>query len=539
MLMDTTFITYIYLLLIIAFLVMIAQRIKISYPIVLVIGGLLISILNIFPPVIIQPEIIFVIFLPPILYEAAWQTSWKDFWKWRRIIFSFAFLIVLFTSLLIAYVSSNIIPGFTLALGFLLGGIVSPPDAISATSIMKEVNVPKRISAIIEGESLLNDASSIIVFRFALLAVATGSFSLQTATINFFVVIIMGALIGIAVALVFYVVHRWLPTTPNIDTVLTFVAPYIMYIIAEKFHFSGVLAVVSGGLFLSNKRQITMSPLSRIQGTNIWSVIAFVLNGIIFMLIGLQLPLIIQQLGNISLWDAIKYSLIIAFTLIVSRLIIAFGSTLFTMFISNFITTADRRPGFKAPLILGWAGMRGVISLAAALSIPVYINNNVPFPHRNLILFITFVVILITLVLQGLTLPWVIRLANLKETDYKLPEAEQGILLQKNMTEGALKIIRQKYKARIKTNELLQALQQRLENELALLGNTSSQENTDGMTNNKVAEYEAIRLEIITKQREQLENFNKKAGVSEEVVKKYLLILDREEERMKEQLKLL
>ena len=537
--MGTTFITYIYLLLVIAFLVMIAQRIKISYPIVLVVGGLLISILNIFPPVIIKPEIIFVIFLPPILYEAAWQTSWKDFWKWRRIIFSFAFLIVLFTSSLIAYVSSNIIPGFTLALGFLLGGIVSPPDAISATSIMKEVNVPKRISAIIEGESLLNDASSIIVFRFALLAVATGSFSLQTATVNFFVVIVMGALIGIAVALVFYAVHRWLPTTPNIDTVLTFVAPYIMYITAEKFHFSGVLAVVSGGLFLSNKRQITMSPLSRIQGNNIWSVIAFVLNSIIFMLIGLQLPLIIQQLGNISLWDAIKYSLIIAFTLIVSRLVIAFGSTLFTMFISNFITTADRRPGFKAPLILGWAGMRGVISLAAALSIPVYINNNVPFPHRNLILFITFVVILITLVLQGLTLPWVIRLANLKETDYELPEAEQGILLQKTMTEGALKIIRQKYKARIKTNELLQALQQRLENELALLGNTNSQENTDGMANNKVAEYEAIRKEIITAQREQLQNFNKRTGISEDVVIKYLLMLDREEERMKEQLKLL
>src|SRR5687767_7784908 len=164
--MDPVFITYIFLLLVIAFFVMAADRIRIAYPIVLVLGGLLLSMLQVFPPVTIEPETIFLIFLPPILYEAAWQTSWKDFWKWRRIIFSLAFFIVLLTALLIAFVSSNFIPGFTLALGFLLGGIVSPPDAVSATTIMKTVNVPKRVSAVIEGESLLNDASSIIVFRF-------------------------------------------------------------------------------------------------------------------------------------------------------------------------------------------------------------------------------------------------------------------------------------------------------------------------------------------------------------------------------------
>jgi monovalent cation/hydrogen antiporter len=536
--METTFITYINLLLIIAFLVMIAQRIKLAYPIVLVLGGLLLSLLNIFPAVIIEPEIIFVIFLPPILYDAAWQTSWKDFWRWRRIIFSYAFIIVIVTAFLIAYTSSSIIPGFSLALGFLLGGIVSPPDAVSATSIMKEVNVPKRISAIIEGESLLNDASSIIVFRYALAAVATGSFVLQTAALDFSVVIIMGALTGVAIALVFYAIHRWMPTTPSIDLVLTFVAPYMMYIVAERFHFSGVLAVVSGGLLLSNKRQTILSPLSRIQGVNVWSIIAFVLNCLIFMLIGLQLPMIVQQLGTASIWQAIKYSLIIAFVLIASRLLIALGTTIFTMFVSNYIKTADRRPGFRAPIILGWAGMRGVVSLAAALSIPHFITGNVPFPQRNLILFITFVVILVTLVLQGLTLPLVIRLANLKDPDYKISDTDQELMLQKKLSRFALNRMQESYKDKIDSNDLLRGFYQRLQNKLLLLENINNAENLIEGDNTQVKEYETIRNEILEGQRKLLENLNKKDGISEEIVKKYLLILDQQDEQLKQQVKL-
>ncbi len=536
--MNASFITYIYLLMGIAFLVMLAQRIRVAYPIVLVLGGLLLSILNLFPAVVVKPETIFVIFLPPILYEAAWQTAWKDFWKWRRIIFSYAFLLVIVTSFLVAYISSNIIPGFTLALGFLLGGIVSPPDAVSATSIMKEVDVPKRISAIIEGESLLNDASSIIVFRYALASVMTGTFVFQTAAINFFVVIIMGALTGVLVAIIFYAVHRWLPTTPSVDLILTFVTPYIMYIVAEHFHFSGVLAVVSGGLFLSYKRQSMLSPLSRLQSVNVWSIIAFVLNGLIFMLIGLQLPVIVKQLGNISLVEAIKYSLIIALTLILSRLLIAYGTTIFTMFISRFIKTADSKPGFKTPLVLGWAGMRGVVSLAAALSIPVYANTNIPFPQRNLILFITFVVILITLVLQGLTLPLIIRALKLKDTDYEMPEAEQELLLQKSIAQYALKFIDRKYRGKLRNNELLRTFHQRLQNNLLFLDQEDHSEKVVTGKSVYVNEFEAIRKEIIEEQRILLLNMNKEAGISEDVVKKYLLLLDQEEEQLNQQVKL-
>src|SRR5215510_962896 len=195
--MQDTFIQYIYLVLIILGLVLLANKLRLAYPIILVLGGLVLSFTDIFSNVTIDPELIFFIFLPPLLYDAAWQVSWKEFWKWRRVIMSFAFPIVILTSCVVAFVSFAFIPGFTLALGFLLGGIVSPPDAISATTIMRKVKVPKALVSIAEGESLLNDASSLVVFRFAMAAVITGQFRFGDAAISFLMVIIMGALIGI------------------------------------------------------------------------------------------------------------------------------------------------------------------------------------------------------------------------------------------------------------------------------------------------------------------------------------------------------
>ena len=187
---------------------MLANRLRLAYPIILVLGGLVLSFFNFFSDITIDPELIFFIFLPPLLYEAAWQVSWKQFWKFRRVIMSFAFPIVILTSCVVAFASYAIIPGFTLALGFLLGGIVSPPDAISASTIMRQVKVPKSLVSIAEGESLLNDASSLIVFRFALAAVITGQFHFGEASLSFLLVIIMGTLIGLAVGFIVFAIHR-------------------------------------------------------------------------------------------------------------------------------------------------------------------------------------------------------------------------------------------------------------------------------------------------------------------------------------------
>ena len=532
--MQHIFIEYVYLILIILALVMLANKLRLAYPIVLVLGGLALSCTDEFSKITIDPDLVFFIFLPPLLYEAAWQVSWKEFWKWRRIIASFAFPIVIITSCVIALFSTMLIPGFTLALGFLLGGIISPPDAVSATTIMRQVKVPKAFMSIIEGESLLNDAASLIVFRFALAAVITGQFHFSGAATSFFLVIFMGTLIGLFIGLIFYCIHRWLPVTPSIEIVLTLVTPYCMYYFAEHFHFSGVLAVVSGGLFLSSKRQSMLTYRSRIQGFNVWSTLGFVLNGLVFMLIGLQLPSIAQQLGDISLSQAIWYGLIISLALIVTRLLCTFGASLFTRLMSHFITVADSNPGWRGPVILGWAGMRGVVSLAAALSIPLLMQEGQPFPYRNLILFITFIVILVTLVFQGLTLPWLIRKINLADRFTFIPEQQQELIIQKKLSMASLQLLEEQYGGEREQNEHLNNLFARLQIDLNFF--QQDLEELSKTTENKLTSFHRIYLKLLERQRKLLYDMNRRAEFDEDVIRKYLSLIDLEEFKIREKL---
>ncbi|RAJ06535.1 CPA1 family monovalent cation:H+ antiporter [Chitinophaga skermanii] len=530
--MHATLLLWASLVLVILFLVMFARKIHVSYPIVLVIGGLLLGFVKGLPEITIDPELIFVIFLPPLLYEAAWQTSWKDFWKWRRVIMSFAFIIVIFTAGAVGLLAYQLIPGFTLALGFLLGGIVSPPDAVSASSILKTVKVPRRMISILEGESLLNDAASLIIFKFALDAVKTGEFVWQEAIVSFFVVIIFGVLIGLAIALIFYAIHRWMPTTPQVDIVLTFVAPYLMYIVAEHFHTSGVLAVVSGGLFLATRRHQFLDYRSRIQGVNVWETIGFVLNGVVFMLIGLEMPFIVKQLGDTSIGDAIVYGLIISLALIVFRMLSTLGASVFTVFISRYITTADSKPGWRGPVLFGWTGMRGVVSLAAALSIPLLLPNNDAFPQRSLIIFITFVVILVTLVVQGLTLPSLVRWLKMEERDYTLSTEQQEIIVQKKMAHVALKRLKEEHAEDIAKNELLQNLEKQLSMDTRLLGELQEVCEEGNTAHTLYCNFQEVYLGLINEQRQLLLHLNRKAEFEEHIIRKFQTLLDIEEEKL-------
>jgi len=531
--MHQLVIQYTCLLAIILFVVMLSQKIKIAYPILLVLVGLLLGFVPFFNGIEIEPDLIFVIFLPPLLYEAAWNTSWKDFWKWRRVISSFAFPIVIITSCVVAVVSHSIIPGFTLAAGFLLGGIISPPDAVSASAILKNIKVPKRFVTIIEGESLMNDAASLVVFRFALAAIITGQFALGQAAVSFVVVIIMGIATGLVVALVFYAIHRYLPTTSNIDIVLTFLTPYAMYITAEYFHFSGVLAVVSGGLFLSVRRDDFLSNRSRLQGINVWEAVAFVLNGIVFMLIGLEFPVIIKGLGPDGLDTGIKYSLIISGVLIVTRFASTFGASAFTVFISRYITTADSRPGWRGPLVFGWTGMRGVVSLAAALSIPIALDNGQPFPNRDLILFITFSVILVTLVLQGLTLPALIKWADAPDLDYTISYEQQRQLVRKKISHLSLNILHDKYAAQLASNDMVKALKLRYDADMELLKDWEK-EDGEGRADKFYGDYRTIMADLMQQQRTMLKDLNKKEGINDDIIRQQLELLDLEEEKLRQ-----
>ncbi len=516
---------YLSLIIAIVLLIMIANKIKVAYPVLLVIAGLLISFIPDIPMIKIDPELIFIIFLPPLLYEAAWTISWKELWKWRRIIGSFAFVVVLLTATIVAFVANHFIPGFSLALGFLLGGIVSPPDAVSAGAILKFVKVPKRMSSILEGESLLNDASSLIIFRFAMIAVATGQFVWQEAVLSFSWMLIGGIGIGLLIGWLFMKGQKILPTDANMDTVLTIVAPYLMYIAAEEVHSSGVLAVVSGGLLLSNNRHSFLSTSSRLRGISVWESLAFILNGLVFILIGLDLPEITSGLGDISLYAAIGYGLLVTLVLIVVRILAAYGAVFITLIARNFITVADsRHPGFKVPAILGWTGMRGVVSLAAALSIPVRLSHNGPeFPQRNLILFITFIVILTTLLAQGLTLPVIIRKVNMPAYDDHLPDDEAEEMIRREMAKLTLDHLDQNYRELLEKSSFLQQINDKWKVKL--------EEEPDVRLSSEIKE---AYLDVLNRQRTWLieQNHDRKQHFDEDLIRKHLMKIDLEEERI-------
>ncbi|CAD5342006.1 K(+)/H(+) antiporter NhaP2 [Flavobacterium bizetiae] len=517
---------YLGLLIVILLLIMLANKIKVAYPILLVLAGLAISFIPKVPLIKIEPDLIFFIFLPPLLYEAAWTVSWKEMWRWRRIITSFAFVVVFVSALSVALVANYIIPGFSLALGFVLGGIVSPPDAVSAGAILKFVKVPKTISSILEGESLLNDASSLIIFRFAMIAVATEQFIFYKAAVSFSWMIFGGVGIGLLIGWLFMKAHKYLPTDANVDIVLSLITPYIIYLAAEEVHSSGVLAVVCGGLLLSNNRHRFLSSRSRLQGINVWQSLTFILNGFVFMLIGLDLPQITDGLKveDVSISSAIGYGVLITFVLIISRMLSSYGAVLVTLIARNFITVADRRnPGYKTPFILGWTGMRGVVSLAAALSIPVYLNNGNGFPQRNLILFITFIVILLTLVIQGLTLPYFIKKINLTAIYDPLPKEEAHNNLRHELAEFALNYLKTNYSDEIENNTSLQHLIQKWE------------QYSNGIDDEEIEkELKVIDLDLLNKQRQWLINKNKEdRTLDETIIRRQMHYLDIEEEKLR------
>lgn len=513
-------------------LVIIGQKIKVSYPIFLVISGLLISFVPGIPHFRIDPELIFLLFLPPILYEAAWYTSWHDFWKWKRPISLLAFGLVFFTSTVVAFVTQSLIPGFTLALGFLLGGIIAPPDAVAATSVLKGIKIPKRTITILEGESLVNDASSLIVFKFALVAVITGFFSKEEAISDFFLLAIMGIIIGLAVAVVIYLIHYYLPTTASIDTALTLITPYIMFILAEHFHYSGVLAVVSGGLFLSYNSHKMLTHQSRIQATNVWHTLIFIINGIIFILIGLELPVVMENMTEITVQDGIIYGIIISLIIIAIRFIWTYIIAFVPRAMFKSIREKEKSPGWKSPFIISFAAMRGVVSLAAALSIPVLLPSGEGFPHRSTILFVTFVVILITLVGQGLLLPLVIKLIKIDEIDPILPEEEQETQIQLRLNQMALKELNNIITTEYPDNELLQNLKHQLENDIE-----NGQEKMNSFETNEncvqeLSEFYHIQKKLLQLQRFELVKIRKEKIFSDEVIRKQANLLDLNEAKL-------
>jgi Na+/H+ antiporter len=391
-----------------------ARKLQTPYPIVLVIAGLVLSFIPGIPKVSLNPDAIFLVVLPPLLYYGAWQMPWREF-KFNLVsICLLAFGLVGFTVAGVAWSAKWVFPGFDWRLGCALGAVVATTDAIAATSIAKRVGLPSGIVDVLEGESLLNDASGLLALEFAVAMVVTGETpTVGQGILRLAYLVAAGIVFGLLIGVLSEFIHQQLDDGP-IEITLSIVVPYAVYLGAEALHCSGVLAVIACGLYMSRHSSHFFTANVRIQGWAVWESMTFALNGLVFVLIGLQLPFVLAGIREYSFRELLRDGAIFSVLLILLRLIWVFPGA----YLANLVRRKllHQKLGWPAPrqiFVLGWTGMRGVIALAAALALPETLENGSPFPQRNLIIFLTFCVILVTLVLQGLSLPLLIRTLGL------------------------------------------------------------------------------------------------------------------------------
>jgi len=429
------------LLVIVAALGWLARKIKVPYPILFVIGGLVFGLVPHMPKVRLNPDFVFLFFLPPLLYPAALFTSWRDFHANLRPISMLAIGLVLFTIMTVALLAYYLI-GLPLAAGFALGAIISPPDAIAATAIARRLKVPRRVVTILEGESLVNDATALVAYRFAVAAAVTGTFSMANASWQFFVVSVGGVLVGFLIGRLDVWVHGHIED-PSVEVTVSLLTPFLAYLTAERLHVSGVLAVVTAGLILGWKTPEITSSRTRLQSGAVWGIIEFILNGCVFTMIGLQLPEVMRALSHnaFSLRQVIWYAVVISVAVVLIRMFWVFPATFIPRMIKS-IRERDPMPSWQNVVIVGWTGMRGVVSLAAAMALPLTTKDGSPFPGRDLILFLTFTVILVTLVIQGLSLPFIIRGLGIKDDGGAEREEREARLKANNAALARLREIR-------------------------------------------------------------------------------------------------
>jgi Na+/H+ antiporter len=411
---GTVELVFLLLLLFIIVFGLLARKLGTPYPIVMVIGGLLLGFVPGVPTITLSPNLIFLVILPPLLYASAWATSWRDFRYNIVTILLLAFGLVGFTVLGVGLIAPLVLTGFDWRLGLVLGAVVAPTDAIAATSIARRVGLPSRIVDILEGESLINDATGLLALQFATAivvsrhvpTVAEGVLSLAWLTIG-------GVGLGLLVGWIVDFIERQFDDGP-IEITLSILVPYAVYLAADAAHASGVLAVVACGLFLSRRSTHLFSPSVRIQIWSFWESFTFVLNGLVFVLIGLQLHTIRASIREISPSTLLLEGAAFSILLILLRLVWTFPGAGLAHFIqTKFGHHHDKQPGARQIFVVGWTGMRGVVSLAAAMALPSVLADGSEFPRRNMIVFLTFCVIVVTLVLQGVTLPPLIRALGL------------------------------------------------------------------------------------------------------------------------------
>ncbi|MEO6734557.1 MAG: Na+/H+ antiporter [Ferruginibacter sp.] len=519
----------IFLLFGIAFLGILSDKYKFPFPIALVLGGVCISLVPGLPVISLSPEVVFIVFLPPLLYGAAWNTSWHDFKANLRPISLAAIGLVLFTTTAVAGVAHWLIPDLSWPTAFLIGAIVSPPDAVAATSVTKGLGLHPRSVTILEGESLVNDASGLVAYKYALTAITAGNFVLWQAGLNFLLVVVAGIALGLIIGYCMYLVHKKFVCDPIIEVTLTFLTPFASYLLAEQFHFSGVLAVVTTGLYLSYRSGEIFSHQSRMMAYTVWEVVIFILNALIFVLIGLQLRTVMDGIKEFPINSLVVYGLVISFVVVIIRFIWVFPAAMLPRFLSKHIRDTEAFDP-RNLVVFGWAGMRGVVSMAAALALPILLPNGEAFPHRNLIIYLTFCVILFTLVLLGLTLPWIVRKMGI--TPYSIAAEEYEV--RTNVITDTITHIEENLS--MVHDDLLHNIKSKYEVKYNRLQKTDLPANYFGkgqtLAGNIFNEYTQIQIDLINVERKTLDRLHRSGQASEEILRKIERELDLEETRL-------
>jgi CPA1 family monovalent cation:H+ antiporter len=500
-----------------------AKRLHIAPSILLVVAGVGMALIPGLPKIQLAPELVLLVILPPLIYSAGVAMSWREFRFNLRPIALLAFGAVVFTTCAIA-AAAHYVLGFDWAVGFVLGAIVAPPDVVAPLAIARRLGLPRRLVVVLEGEGLANDATALILYRFAVVAVSLGTFSLPQAAGTFALIVVGEIIYGIGVGWLSLRLRKW-ALDPRVEITLSLMTPYFAYWVPEHFGGSGVLATVACGLYVSWIGPRLIPSGTRLQGIFFWDLIVYLIEGFVFLLTGLQARTLIEQVHGFSIRDLLIATALTTAIAIAARFIWVFPAIYIPRWLIPSLAKRDPAPPWQGPFLLGFTGVRGVVSLAAALAIPYTIASGAPFPHRDQILFITFGVIIITLVGQGMMLPLVVKWLGLS----KLGKKEHASELKDELhaRQAALKEVRKRLEKAIKEQKLpglaADHLRTRNETRLQVLP-TNLTESLDQMR--KTA---ALKLELIAAERDFIYQLLRDGKITDEARRRIEYELDLEE----------
>jgi Na+/H+ antiporter len=461
--------TVFFMLAVLAAVAVAANRLNLAPSILLVIAGVGMAVVPGLPAVRLAPEVVLLVILPPLIYSAGVAMSWREFKYNLRPIGLLAFGCVLFTACAVATAAHYILQ-FDWATGFVVGAIIAPPDAVAPLAIARRLKLPRRLVVILEGEGLANDATALILYRFAVAAVATGVFSLDKAAGTFGLIVVGEIIYGIGVGWLSLRLRQW-AGDPRVEITLSLMTPYLAYWVPEHFGGSGVLATVTCGLYVSWNGPLLIPSATRLQGIFFWDLIIYLIEGLVFLLTGLQARALIEQTQGFSLRELLIATAWTTLIIIAARFIWVFPAIYVPRWVSPSFAKRDPSPPWQYPFFLSFTGVRGVVSLAAALAIPYTLDNGQPFPHRETILFITFGVIIVTLVCQGLMLPYVVEWLGLTKIGKaeRVSEIHAEIAGRQAALEEMKKLLDQFIDKRELPDEVVTLLRTRNESRLQLL----------------------------------------------------------------------